>query len=846
MIEENNNPNINEEVVIVLNDSTYAHAFENGNRVHQDEYDRAIRLIDGLAKKFIAYTPKSDVLHDRYHNTISVFGERGTGKTSFLYSVLEHYKLQNQRDGLIEILGVIDPTILEEKGHIFLYIISLINECVCKHFDKEECYLHSDSYMARKDWKMSLAKLAKGLPSLDSLGSDYKNTSWEDDDFIMEKGLARVNAALHLEQSFHELVEKALNILGKKFFMLAFDDIDVDMKKGWPILECIRKYLTTPRIITLLSGNLKFYSNNIRIQQWKQMDPLVKYEADEGKDRFMMDKLNTQVNEMEEQYLIKVLKPENRIHLHSIRDAIQTYKTKFFVKENQEKDNIPSLEEKYKELLNGKGILNSNSVEIFLDYMLGLPVRTQINILQGKEEDGGTRKGLDSFLAKMYAAKINYDLIINNPKMCNVVILDYLIRKKILNNSYLLLPNDEDDSINACVTGLTFIFMEKQRNNPSLIFDYMLRIGYIRNVLIASNNYDILIGMCQYAGAYQDVSLKNLVGMSMGYLASYKEYGLKEHAAVYGLSKKAKEKKGDILRIDEAFRSEGVKIAQRIVGLIPLCSLKYAGKNESRLYYSLFNLLAAIGQILKCGMDKKEISDELDKMQLLRSYSILSDNTKTSALEEEMNFYEKADEDNDDSKDWLVSGLYEWKKNIVGHVLPPYTIGRVISRFYATASRIRKIKLGNIMYQYVITLLNACLIEEAREFYDGYQAIKLNVSNTRDDDKIFTDNLNKIVNLGYREHFPFMIWLAECPLIQAFFDPDIWGKIKENAIKKHERFNDISVFKILNGVGLKEDNADGNIVQNEMQPVEGEQAVKEDKKIMKVRQMEQAMEDKQK
>lgn len=843
MIEENNNQNTNEGVVIVLNDSTYAHAFEIGNRVHQNEYDRAIRLINGLVNKFIAYTPKSNVLHDRYHNTISVFGGRGTGKTSFLYSVLEHYKPQNEREGQVEILGVIDPTILEEKGHIFLYIISLINERVCKHLNKEECYPHSDSYMARKDWKMSLTKLAKGLPSLDSLGSDYKNTSWEDDDFIMEKGLARVDAALHLEQSFHELVEKALNILGKKFFMLAFDDIDVDMKKGWPILECIRKYLTTPRIITLLSGNLKFYSNNIRIQQWKQMEPLVKYEADGGNNRFMMDKLNSQVNEMEEQYLIKVLKTENRIHLHSIRDAIQTYKTKFFVMENQEKCNILSLEDKYKELLNGKGILNSNSVEIFLDYMLGLPLRTQINILQGKAKDGGTRKELDPFLARMYAAKIDYELIINNPKMCNVVILDYLIRKKILNNSYLLLPNDEDDSINACVTGLTFIFMEKQRNNPSLIFDYMLRIGYIRNILNASNNYDILIGMCQYAGAYQDVSLKNLIGMSMSYLASYKEYGLKEHAAVYGLSKKAKEKKNDILRIDEAFKSEGVKIAQRIVGLIPLCSLKYAGKNESRLYYSLFNLLAAIGQILKYGMDKNEISDELDKMQLLRSYSILSDNTKTSDLDEEMDFSEKVDDDNDDSKDWLVSELYDWKKNIIGHVLPPYTIGRVISRFYATASRIRRIKLGNIMYQYVITLLNACLIEEAREFYDGYQALKLNVSNTRDDDKIFIDNLNKIVNLGYREHFPFMIWLAECPLIQAFYDPSIWDKINENVIKRCERFNDISVFKILNCVGLKEDNADG-VVQNEIQPVEGKQAA--DKKIMKVEQMEQAIGDHQK
>lgn len=807
MMEEKNKPDINKDVVIILNDSTYAHAFEEGNRVHQNEFERTIKLIDGQTNGFATHETDNGVLCVRYHNTISVFGGRGTGKTSFLYSILNHYRPQNKKDDLMEILGIIDPTILEEKGHIFLYIISLINEHVCKYLNVEDCNPDADSYIIRKEWKMSLARLAKGLPALDSLGSDYRNTSWEDDDFIMEKGLEQVDAALHIEKSFHQLVEKALNILGKKFFMLAFDDIDVDMKKGWPILECIRKYLTTPRIITLLSGNLKFYSNNIRIQQWKQLENLVKYEADCGKDKFMMDRLNAQVNEIEEQYLIKILKAENRIHLHSVNDAIRTYKVKFLVKETVETKNAVSLEDRYRELLNGQGIWNSSSVEIFLDYLLGLPVRTQINILKGKtkDENSSIREGLDVFLSKMYASKIDYELMVNNPKMCNVVILDYLVRKKILTNSYLLLPNDEDESINACVTGLTFIFMEKQRNNPFLLFDYMLRIGYVRNILLVNNDYNFLTNMCLYTGAYQDVSLKNFVGMSMGYLASNKEYSLKEHAAVYGLSVKAKEKRDEeILRIDEVFKADGIKSARRLIGFIPLCSLKYAGKNESRLYYSLFNLLAAIGQILKNGINENEISAELDKLQLLRSYSIFSDNTKTSDLEEELDFSEKEDDDNDHSKDNLTAVLHEWKNKNAGNILPPYAIGRIISRFYATASRIRKRKLGVIMNQYVITFLNACLIEEAHEIHE-YQKLKLNVSNARDDNKIFVDNLKKISNAKCLKYIPFTIWLSECPLIQAFLDPNLWKDIDKDTIKKNKYFDDNSIFDILNRVGLKDD-----------------------------------------
>ena len=460
---EHINRDAGNDIVIVLNDSTYAHAFGEGNRIHQHEYERAIRLIDGQITMFAAYSAKASVLYDRFHNTISVFGGRGTGKTSFLHSILDHYDQLNVTGKSIEVLGIIDPTILEEKGHIFLYIVSLINKRVCKVLDAKGCSPTSEAFMVRKDWETALSKLAQGLPSLDAVGSDYRNASWQDDDFIMEKGLEQVDAALNLELSFHRLVDKALHILGKDYFMLAFDDIDVDMKKGWPILECIRKYLTTPRIITLLSGNLRFYSNNIRIQQWRQLDLLIKYEADGGSDKFMMGKFNAQVNEIEGQYLIKVLKAENRIHLHSLHEAIQTYNRRYFVKYTEGTERIFALEDKYTDLLNRRGIENVSSVEIFLKYMLGLSLRTQINILQNDLHDNtGEAHGIasvDTFLSRMYAAKIDIDLMINNPWMCNIPILDYLVRYNILNNSYLLLPTDDNEGINACVTGLTFLFV---------------------------------------------------------------------------------------------------------------------------------------------------------------------------------------------------------------------------------------------------------------------------------------------------------------------------------------------------------------------------------------------------
>lgn len=807
---EHINRDAGNDIVIVLNDSTYAHAFGEGNRIHQHEYEKAIRLIDGQITMFAAYSAKESVLHDRFHNTISVFGGRGTGKTSFLHSILDHYGQQQVTGKSIEVLGIIDPTILEEKGHIFLYIVSLINKRVCKVLDAKGCSPTSEAFMVRKDWETALSKLAQGLPSLDAVGSDYRNASWQDDDFIMEKGLVQVDAALNLELSFHRLVDKALHIIGKDCFMLAFDDIDVDMKKGWPILECIRKYLTTPRIITLLSGNLRFYSNNIRIRQWKQLELLVKYEADDGSDKFMMGKFNAQVNEIEGQYLIKVLKAENRIHLHSLHEAIQTYNRRYFVKYTEGTERIFAVEDKYTELLNRRGIENVSSVEIFLKYMLGLSLRTQINILQNDlHESIGEAHGIasvDTFLSRMYAAKIDIDLMINNPWMCNIPILDYLVRYNILNNSYLLLPTDDNEGINACVTGLTFLFMEKQRCVPYLIFDYMLRIGYVRNVLLASNSNDILSGMCSYAGAFQDVSLKNFVGMSMGYLASHKEYyDLKEHALVYGLSAYAREgHREDLVRIDDAFSADGVTAAQKTIGFIPLCALKYSGKNESRLYYSIFNLLAAIGQVLKVASGRDTIRTELDKMQLLRYYSILDNNAKASGLEDVFNFSENNGDDGDDnSMDNLVSSLEAWVHRFEGQTIPPYALGRIVSRLYSTTSQIRARNLGAKMYQYTVTLLNACLIEEALELQGEHDVPRLNNSNATNSDRIFLNNLGKISDAGLGDRIWFTKWLAECPLIQAFFDANFWERNRTGIIERNGDFEKISVYEILDRVGTR-------------------------------------------
>lgn len=207
-------------VLIDLSDSTYAHSFAEQNRIHQVEFEAAVNLVVNQINRIGKDKTSEKHVINRVHNTISIFGDRGTGKTSFIRSLFDEIEKRCKGKDEVMILGLIDPTLMEEKAHIFLLIISLINDRVKKVIEEGTCEPGGEAYKQRMDWNACVKKLAKGLPSLDKVGNDYNNTSWQDDEFIMRKGLDDIMAAYQLEENFHKMVDMALKILGKKHLSL--------------------------------------------------------------------------------------------------------------------------------------------------------------------------------------------------------------------------------------------------------------------------------------------------------------------------------------------------------------------------------------------------------------------------------------------------------------------------------------------------------------------------------------------------------------------------------------------------------------------------------------------------
>lgn len=829
-------------ITINLSESRNAKIFDKSSLIHSSEFIKVQTWIDERIEQVKSSKKGKNNIPVRLHDTISILGSRGSGKTSFLCSVLDYYK-QN-RENEVEIIDVIDPTLIEEKGHIFLNIISQIADKVDIQLSQSSCDPESMAYQNKKDWDSKLKKLAAGLPSLDGIGSGFE--SWQDPEIIMHSGLKNVHSAKNLEENFHQLVKFALDkILKKEVLIIALDDIDIDFLKGWPVLETIRKYLTSPHIITLLSGDLKLFSKAIRKQQWKNFGKaLMINEADKMSRMEAFDDL---VTEMEGQYLQKVIQPQRRIHLTTIQEKVDTKGEKDLnIYINNEANEKIRITEFYNNILKKFGINNRSQANAYRSFLLSLPIRTQIQFLSATEEASCMKEinVTDPFLSDLYEKRVDVGTAKSTPKYLNAIILKLLINEKVLGEGYQLQPTTMDISLNSSLTSLSFIFSQKSIDNPVLIFDYFIKIGYMRNLLAildyqeedktnktASLKSPSIEGLRRHAFIDQDNILRNISCSMTAYLRATLNHMEKKKDTKSNnidnwggtiplpgfafISKKGKEESSD--RIDEVFKN--ATLFEKQIAFIPLSVSQSSNKSSSLPTYSVYVLLAAIGDLIRQHQNVKEDLDEtLAQLSQVRSYpmpNFANFSTETEELEEVFEA-SKVDEKGES----LSKMISNWFGSYPKQPVTPYLLGKISTRFFYAIQGLEKKNpnsLGEAMHNRMIILLNSILLEDVRE--NIYEHL-LNNSNPVDSSSIFAKNLKTVnnrlkENQGKGENLSFSRWMLSCPLFLLYLKQNdlVINDLKEYIQDKEDATKNNEVKDITNDKEVK-DNKDAYTIEN--------------------------------
>lgn len=769
-------------IEIDLSQDTNNYVFDEKHQLFSYELQIAFDLINNYKK-----TNKYQEFNKTIYNTILIDGSRGCGKTTFLSSL--KYYLDIKENSLC-ILPILDPTLIENKAHIFVTILSQINQLVTKSLN--EVRKDNEYSKLKKEWDEHLVGLSKGMPSI------YTNQPepeyWDSADNIFLKDLESVNSAFYLRERFTKLLQLGLTILKKDKVLLLVDDIDTDPSIAWPLLETIRKHICSDSIITVLSTDFNQLSLIVRNELLKKLP------------------VENNIGSMVDEYLKKIFPIDARIKLpyivniHNRRikaiDTIQLEKIVICDSLLLANDKYCSLE--YSEFLRRLflrfGIINPYQREAFETFVSTLSLRTllaflkvfRIVLLNTEHFYIDLQQLQNVFYIELLENSINTNLLSYNSRYINSQVLKFLIRQNILSEAYQLQPIYENQKINSVLTFMSLFLSNKISESISYIFDYFIRIAYMRNVLaLLGNNYSDFERLANISGIYADKDLRLITCFITSFCRGqfiikselfYSRY-LPGIEVIRGFSKKAKKATSSQMdRFDIVLQNESFSSLIKSIACIPLSISESQTNNNSINEYSFFTLLSSIYDFIRMKQSGDDIITILNEYSHIRAFPQIQSFTNVYETNKASDFSINVvinEEDSDTTKfkndinNWLAF-CENMKKNI-----SPYVLGKIITRAYSSFSKIsdkavNRTSLGRIMHLFVCSFVNSVIIEECAELTADINGakpnIKINKNNLITDESMLIENIKKIKDLFTNDYLPLTKLIISCPLLLMFMD----------------------------------------------------------------------------
>lgn len=237
-------------------------------------------------------------LQESRNNIIAFMGDRGTGKTSCMMSVLnmlEEHLTGDKKNQTIATVEVVDPSFFDENTNIIYLVVGKMFAAFKESIDRnnEDTEKIHDLMLAFQDV----------LSQISMMGKSPLNEN-DTDIHQLENLLVTVN----LKKSMKKLVDCYLKFYGKNFLVIPVDDIDNNTDQAYKMMEQIRKYLILPNVIILISFKLKQISDVAELYFTKLYDPL----SSKGKK-------TVNVADMTQKYLLKLFPLEHRVALPDLK-----------------------------------------------------------------------------------------------------------------------------------------------------------------------------------------------------------------------------------------------------------------------------------------------------------------------------------------------------------------------------------------------------------------------------------------------------------------------------------------------------------------------------------------------
>lgn len=250
-------------------------------------YNLLIEQIDSI--RVAAGRSKSEYKQETNH-TIGIFGARGTGKTSALYTIISELEgnksdEQNETDLTNIILPIIEPDNFGDNTKIMGSIVGLLKEAVedqlklikqldNKNKDKEGFSDYFNQYVYRENNPLR-EKINELIEYHLYTESEYRTLlihNYDDAATHIKKSSSLLIPDIQFKGKLTAVIDllvdqqKKLNISDEPVLVFIFiDDIDLKTTKCRELVDSILQYANHPHVVTILSGDYEILKESLTL-----------------------------------------------------------------------------------------------------------------------------------------------------------------------------------------------------------------------------------------------------------------------------------------------------------------------------------------------------------------------------------------------------------------------------------------------------------------------------------------------------------------------------------------------------------------------------------------------------
>lgn len=218
-------------------------------------------------------------------------------------SIKELYNNWNIADNKFEVLEVIDPIFFDKEHNVIQLLLGQLYADYMRRLNevKNNC----EEAIKLKPLGKAFQRTTRCLAQIKQPREKFYNTT---------EDLEALAAAEELRKSIDSLIKEYLSIVQKNFLVISIDDIDLNIKGAYEMVEQIRKYLLSEQCILFVSLHINQLINVVATYLDKEDSPYNRLETED----------------MATKYVTKLIPLDNRVIMPKTYDfcdkRLQIYK----------------------------------------------------------------------------------------------------------------------------------------------------------------------------------------------------------------------------------------------------------------------------------------------------------------------------------------------------------------------------------------------------------------------------------------------------------------------------------------------------------------------------------------